>query len=1007
MSIFKATLKPYISRQINTRQNLLNQQGARGIELQQYVSGKSPWLKMTSLVNYKGSIELAKKYVLMGGTLYPRNYTAENQDFGLRSGVNGRGAAYGDLGDRQYGIRPMPGIESADIKTKSAYGSLREATIKYYAWDKKQHDDLAILFQTPGYPVLLEWGWSMYLDTYKESDTFDTLPDSKTIKDSSNIKMASFNSTTINAFTDDIRQTDIYDNLNILRHKYSGNYDGMLGFVRNFEWTLMPGGGYECTVVLISIGDVLDTIKMNTYTGNANLKDQAADYKDEFEVLLTRYASVTSDAERATYGDLKAIDDLIDQKGYTSKIDKRIYKMITKERHSEINNTYMQLGLLIFIINETKNLFLDNKEKLIDIEIPVPNIPKNKGNGLCVASKYSISIDPGTCIIRNSSADIFTSTPDLTGATQQGFNPRTYIYLNPTSINYEYLNNNGILGTIGHIYVNIGKIISIYRNISMSHEGTVGVGVLLKAILESLSYSLGSVNNFGIYVEDSKAVIIDVAYTEPVSDTQKNNKFVLNLSGTDTIVKNHKINSKIFPSQATMIAIGAGAGSNLGSVQSSTYNYMNEGITSRLYYKMNDSPNPNTDETEQAIRKKIYEDNILKLVEYVNTNVLQEGSVGNEGESIISTMNTYLNTLLVKIVEDTNYKAIVPISLEATLDGIGGMTIGEIFTVNKDILPKQYQDRSIGFIITGISNNITRPDWKTTITTQVCLLDQNKFAQKILNSYNNLSKNLNDIISGRKIQIYKDIEAYNIIIAFIHDFFLNEFYMSLNNEKANIDYLPDVVNRTFASGRPFPRYLVGAAYAINYLGYTLTQILDIFANSTYLNSGYSKAKAPKGYNTIEIKNIDNIKQTKSGDTTYIIKTVYVRAKLIDEMKNGEKISLADLLETYDTSIYVSGSDIIYAKNVISYIKSVVLSIYNPIYNDIKTTEIKNLLLAEVDNIFKAYLDFNRNQPYGTHYLVSDESSISSTGNFIKKYSKDLIAIHFDLNHVFVSTVQLY
>jgi coproporphyrinogen III oxidase-like Fe-S oxidoreductase len=160
---------------------------------------------------------------------------------------------------------------------------------------------------------------------------------------------------------------------------------------------------------------------------------------------------------------------------------------------------------------------------------------------------------------------------------------------------------------------------AIYKSISLNNDGTVGVGKYLTGILDAVSYALGSVNNFAKYVEDNKAVIIDTAYTEITSDTKKANKFTLNLAGTNSIVRNHQIKSKIFPNQATMIAIGAGAGSNLGSVQASTYNYMNEGITSRLYYKMSDSPTKNTEESDKARIKKIYEENIYSNLKNMTT----------------------------------------------------------------------------------------------------------------------------------------------------------------------------------------------------------------------------------------------------------------------------------------------------------------------------------------------------------------------------------------------------
>ena len=260
MSIFKATFKDYIAKQIEARQNLLNSHGTRPLDVQKYVSAKSPWIKMTSFVDYgdpkKGitpNKDLAKQYVLMGGTLYPDPKDTTDTSFKLRSGILAKDSAYGtNLGsgttnkvNLQYGIRPMPGITSVNIKSKSAYGSLREAVVKFYAWDVKQLEDLLILYMRPGYPVLLEWGNSIYIDN-------------------TNGKVKSFDTPTINCFQENLTQEAIYAALEKYRKKLSGNYDGMLGLIRNYETSMLPNGGFECTTTLISIGDVIDSIKMNS-----------------------------------------------------------------------------------------------------------------------------------------------------------------------------------------------------------------------------------------------------------------------------------------------------------------------------------------------------------------------------------------------------------------------------------------------------------------------------------------------------------------------------------------------------------------------------------------------------------------------------------------------------------------------------------------------------------------------------------------------------------------------
>jgi hypothetical protein len=44
---------------------------------------------------------------------------------------------------------------------------------------------------------------------------------------------------------------------------YDGNYDGMLAVVSNFSWTFNPDGTYDIDLTLISMGDVVESLKSN------------------------------------------------------------------------------------------------------------------------------------------------------------------------------------------------------------------------------------------------------------------------------------------------------------------------------------------------------------------------------------------------------------------------------------------------------------------------------------------------------------------------------------------------------------------------------------------------------------------------------------------------------------------------------------------------------------------------------------------------------------------------
>ena len=124
-------------------------------------------------------------------------------------------------------------------------------------------------------------------------------------------------------------------------------------------------------------------------------------------------------------------------------------------------------------------------------------------------------------------------------------------------------------------------------------------------------------------------------------------------------------------------------------------------------------------------------------------------------------MNGYLNTLLVELEGGSDYKALVPISLNLTFDGLSGLTIGEIFTINKQVLPKDYLTKSLGFIITRISNKLDTKEWLTTIETQFCLLDQQERQLSSIEKSEELKRQLFNQSEENKYDNISSIRYYN------------------------------------------------------------------------------------------------------------------------------------------------------------------------------------------------------------------------------------------------------
>lgn len=749
MSIFKSTFKEFVKEQITVREEVLSSGGPkRDIILQEYVTANAPWAKMTSFVDYEsiGNYKLAQNYTLYGGTLfYQRDSQGAVAKTRLRSGIYGesnilQGAAYGSsLGNNQdYGIRPMPGIESISVRSLGAYGSLRETTINYYAWDLTQLQNLNILYMKPGYPVLVEWGWSLYLDKNKSINK-EFVP--------------------IDVFNLSLTPELVYSKIDESVRKYKGNYDASLGIIKNYSYTLMPNGGFQCSTVLISLGEVIESLKVNSVSFTQT--EKTTETKDEFDILMTTISNFQYSGDDIQNPTTPLPSPSFKRVIETSPADATVYTFGSGSVGDTKNlpagdvryTKFINFAFFIHILNNSLSLFTGPGENFVKIEIPL-DLPGNMGSGNCVASKNSMSINNSVCFIVNSEATLLDK--------EFGFSPE--VSPNITREYVKYLNSSSNIGQIGNIYVNIGHIISTYKELHVS-SGGVFLLDFLKKLLSSISYTLGSVNNFDVLSINNKAIIIDKHYVEDFESSRKENKFQLNIMGVRTTVRDHKVVSKIFSEQSNMIAIAAQDRENVASVQTSTQVEMNKNIYNRLY--PNVSNRESLDEKED---RDIVFSNIQNLLFFVKKYIVP-GKKPVYEDVTLAALNMYLNQLITVADGGTNYKAIIPITLEVKMDGISGITIGEIFRINANILPTEYNDKNVGFIVTGIAHDITRADWITTLTTQFCLLDQQEKYERSLVKADNFYKGLFEYLENVRPLSIASIKYFNVLTSFLEDFF--------------------------------------------------------------------------------------------------------------------------------------------------------------------------------------------------------------------------------------------
>jgi hypothetical protein len=232
----------YVKEQIEYRQKeLYNLKKSKSSETLIYQNANTAFLRLTSGVDIDGEQPgtSAKKYQLF-------NTRFDNQ-FATGVGLGGN-TAYGFESNSGYGFSPPPGLVSADVKSLNR-GSLREATIKILCHNIDQFNIIDKLYLRLGFSMLLEWGWSQYFNSSpKFKGTFQT---------------TYHNVATDQYFLKRNNQINILNQIQADRQSSCGNYDAMFGLVKNYSWDLQKDGSYDITINLVSVGDVIESLKTN------------------------------------------------------------------------------------------------------------------------------------------------------------------------------------------------------------------------------------------------------------------------------------------------------------------------------------------------------------------------------------------------------------------------------------------------------------------------------------------------------------------------------------------------------------------------------------------------------------------------------------------------------------------------------------------------------------------------------------------------------------------------
>ena len=578
--------------------------GLTGIQVKNYQSKKLRDIGIEDPQNYPGS-KLAESAILFN-TLSSFNptsnsYSSPRADISNNTNLWNSNFAYG-LGGTNYGIQPPPGITGATIDSLNR-GSIRKATVTLKAHNKFQFDVIELLYLRLGFTMMLEWGWDRYLD----NDTGEIQPVGNTIIEE---KWFTSKGTT---------QIEMLGYIQDKRNTYDGNYDGFFGKVSNFTWNFNPDGSYDISIDLITLGDVVESLKVNTFAKGSyininNTSTTSSAVEDAINSTPSLGISTTSMISKAAsvstigYYLFEKVKE-INSKAATSRLpgfkqlkgtdDSLLYYKIPSTRTTRVttgqgrNQTSQDK---ISTINDGGDQYYvklgEFLSRLESLTIPLVQNGGNTSNtnpqisinyiteeNLISFFPNQISFDPKICLFK----------PNIVYGDITGIIPPDEL---EDLDDYAYVaNENGktqVYGSLMSLYINFEFLSQlIIANGGPNQE--LSIFKFMQDLCNGINDALGDVNKLEPIVKDDRIVTIIDQTLSRIPPSNPKDITDLEVYGytpgnqTSNFVKDIKFVSKITPQLASMISIGAtAAGSNTSEIDGTAFSRWSEGLIDRF-----------------------------------------------------------------------------------------------------------------------------------------------------------------------------------------------------------------------------------------------------------------------------------------------------------------------------------------------------------------------------------------------------------------------------------------
>lgn len=441
---------------------------------------------------------------------------------------------------------------------------------------------------------------------------------------------------------------------------------------------------------------------------------------------------------------------------------------------------YMPLGFVIMILNHMCTIYDNNK--------PVVYLDFNHKSNICLSNAKHLSTNPYDVLIPFQGTDkdfqsILEPTTLQYGKNKgesdnakrwtimpmSGSDIRTKVYTprnEDTSINAVRDRISGGLlpfkpsdinevyrGRTMNILISCDYLLRSVGTFTKSNgSGDVYVREFIEQILSDINKSLGDINIFRLAYDDSGNAIhiVDDQMTpnfennypkanESIKDVSNRSK--LPLFGKGSIAKSLEIRTEVSSKLSNMIAVSANSNmddqANL-SKSTDSFGFYNTAYKDRYIPHRTEYTSKVTLPTDTMIRSTIQFNEAIKT--FYGDAKPAEGSVGHATNYYIQRMSKIKSS-----ERGTRASAMIPVSLNFSMDGMSGFGMGQSFTIDPQFLPYTYnlsltdpfgeQDRSrtVAFVMIGLDHTIEANQWISNVrSNMIYAKDQSDFnADKI------------------------------------------------------------------------------------------------------------------------------------------------------------------------------------------------------------------------------------------------------------------------------------